>query len=70
MRIIISVIAVSLLSGCAIMSNKQFQKQQDLWQNIGRMAGYLECSQQIVALQAQELITEKEKTNVEHSKQD
>lgn len=55
MKKILLASSVFWLSGCVVMTSKQFQKQQTLWQSIGTMSGYLECTQQLAASQARTL---------------
>lgn len=60
MKTILTLSSVVLLGGCVTMSKKEFQRQQDLWQSVGFLSGQLECSKQLLGLQAQELIKLKE----------
>lgn len=47
MKTIVLMSSVLLFSGCAVMTSKQFQKQQELWQSIGRVTGIAECQQSV-----------------------
>lgn len=50
-----SLVLAFLLSGCTMMGSKQFQRQQEFWQSAGRMAGFLECQEQMLSIQWSQL---------------
>lgn len=68
MKISLVVLGMLSLNGCVMMTSKEFQRNQNLWQSIGFLSGKVECSQSIIELQAQELVKTKSKKEIQDGK--
>ena len=56
---IIAIIAVVLLAGCRMMTSKEYLKQQETWQSIGRLGALVECQGALMQQLAVQLSDEK-----------
>jgi hypothetical protein len=67
MRYLVALLALSL-SGCVTMGKKEYVKNQELWQSVGRMSGIIECQQALLQVYTEKAGAEKPKQSKEKGK--